>query len=881
MKKMTGHEIRQAFLDFFADRDHRLVRSHALTPPNDPTLYFINAGMVQFKDIFVGARSVDYQRAVSCQKCLRVSGKHNDLENVGRTARHHTFFEMLGNFSFGDYFKRDAIRFAWDFLTEVIELPVDKLHVTVYPEDDEAYAIWKDEVGVDPARLHRDPENFWQMADVGPCGPCSEIHFDLGPERSGGVDHPFGHPEADARYLEIWNLVFMQFNRDEQGVDHPLPSPSIDTGSGLERVAQVLQGVETNYDTDLFMPLIEAMAERAGVTYRAEGGEETDVALRVIADHSRAAAFLIADGIYPDNEGRGYVLRRIMRRAIRFGRILGVEEPFLVHTTAKVIETMGEHYPELVQGKDTIHRIVLKEEKTFGRTIKAGLKRLNDALASATDAVLDGRVAFELYDTHGFPPDLTALIAEDAGVRVDQAGFDAAMEEQKARGRAASKFGLSNTEAYQALVEAGITSAFVGYDELEASSAVEALLVGGERVPRVAAGQSLEIVVGTTPFYAESGGQVGDVGVMTTDGGAVIRIENTLKPFGDLIVHFGVVEQGELSEGDAVSLSVDGARRTATRKNHSATHLMHHALREILGEHVRQRGSLVSPDRLRFDFSHTDGLSAEEITAIERRVNGMILSNEPVNTEVLPMDDALAAGAIAFFEEKYGDEVRMLRVGHESIELCGGTHVNATGDIGFFKIVSEGGISSGVRRVEALTGMGALDYVQRQEALLSAAAGSLRVPGERLPGRIEKLIEERKELAKELADAQLKVRLAEASDAISEAREVGGFKAFAVHLDGVGGRDMRAVAERLRDKLGAPGAIMLVGTSEGKVSLVVAATKDAAKRLHAGQAVRALTPLVGGKGGGRPDFAQGGGDNAEGVTPALEKFYAMATEAFA
>ncbi len=880
----SGHDIRRAFLDFFAERGHREVRSYALIPPDDPTLYFVNAGMVQFKDVFVGARTVDYSRATTCQKCLRVSGKHNDLENVGRTARHHTFFEMLGNFSFGDYFKRDAIRYGWDFITKVLGLPEDKLYVTVYPEDEEAERIWKEEVGVAPERVFHDPDNFWSMADTGPCGPCSEIHYDLGPSMSGGKEVPFGHPEADDRYMELWNLVFMQFDRAADGTMNPLPKPSIDTGAGLERLALVMQGKASNYETDLFWPIIERVAHKAGVDYGANGwDDERDVALRVIADHSRAAAFLIADGIYPDNEGRGYVLRRIMRRAIRFGRLLGFTEPFLVDTTAHVVELMGATYPELREGAETIHRIVLQEEKRFGRTINAGLKRLDAELARLADAgetTLDGRVAFELYDTHGFPPDLTALICGERGVEVDQAGFDAGMEEQRARARAASKFGGEDTTAYQALVEAGMATQFTGYETEEGDSQIAALLVEGERVPQAAAGQTVALVTPVTPFYAESGGQVGDVGVIETRGGARLRVTDTQKPFGDLIVHYGVVEGGSLREGEDVHLAVDHEAREATRRNHSATHLMHHALRSVLGAHVRQRGSMVGPHRLRFDFSHTGGMTPEEIREVERQVNAHVLANDPIETQVLPMDDAIAAGAIAFFEEKYGATVRMLKVGPDSTELCGGTHARRTGDIGLFKIVAEGAISSGVRRVEAVTGMNAVTWAQDTAATLHDVAEQLRVGVPQVADRVDKLLAERKELHAALDEARVAARLAAAKAALADAPTWGGARVAAVRIDGVPGKELRAVAERLRAELGGPGAVLIAGQADdGKVSLVVAATKDVAKKLHAGKTVGQLAPLVGGRGGGRPDLAQAGGSDAEQLGEVLARFRALAEQA--
>jgi len=876
----SGKDLRRAFLDFFKEKGHREVRSHALIPPNDPTLYFVNAGMVQFKDLFVGAREADYTTATTCQKCLRVSGKHNDLENVGRTARHHTLFEMLGNFSFGDYFKEEAIAHAWEFLTEVVELPKDKLHISVHPDDDEARTIWHEKMGVPLDRIHDDPDNFWSMADTGPCGPCSEIHYDFGPSYSDGKDVTFGTPEADARINEVWNLVFMQFDRSEDGTMTPLPKPSIDTGMGLERLARVLQDKATNYDTDLFLPIIEKMAERAGVTYL--DNDETDVALRVIADHSRAAAFLIADGIYPDNEGRGYVLRRIMRRAIRFGRILGVEDPFLVDTTAHVVDLFGEAYPELVEGKDTIHRIVLQEEKRFGKTIKAGLKRLEDALGKLGEGEteLDGRVAFELYDTYGFPPDLTRLIASDKGVTMDSKGFDEAMEEQRERARAASKFGTTDTAAFQELVEGGMTTEFTGYTDEAGQAKIIALLVEGDRIPRAAAGQRLAVITPSTPFYAESGGQVGDRGRIVTDGG-VIRVDTTQKPFGDLIVHFGEVESGHVIEGADATLEVDSAARNATRKNHSATHLMHFALRDVLGEHVRQRGSLVGPERLRFDFSHTGAMTRDEIAKVELVVNDLILANEGVDTQQMSMDDALEAGAIAFFEDKYGDKVRVLQVGSKSTELCGGTHVTATGDIGMFKILGESAISSGVRRVEAVTGMGAVRWVQNQAATLRGLADDLRVGVDQVKWRVDKLMDDNKSLERELAETRTQAQVAMAESALSNAKVYGDFKAGAVRLDGVGGKELRALAERLRDKLGGAGAVMVAGQDGAKVSIVIAATKDASKKFHAGKTVGALAPLVGGRGGGRPDMAQAGGGDGSRLDEVISGFYEHAEAAFA
>ena len=878
----TAAEIRKTFVDFFTSRGHRHVRSSALIPGNDPTLFFTNSGMVQFKDVFVGERTTDHNRATSVQRCLRVSGKHNDLENVGRTARHHTFFEMLGNFSFGDYFKRDAIHWGWELLTAVYGLPVDKLHVTVHPEDDEAYAIWKDEVGVNPARLHRDPQNFWSMGDTGPCGPCSEIHIDLGAVMSGGVEAvPFGDPRGDHRYLELWNLVFMQFDRSADGTLTPLPRPSIDTGAGLERLTAVLQGKLNNYDTDLFTPVIDLVAARAGVTYLAN--PETDVALRVIADHSRAAAQLIADGIYPDNEGRGYVLRRVMRRAIRFGRMLGLDAPFLVDTTARVIEMLGDVHPELVEARETIHRIVLQEETRFGRTIRAGLKLLDEEvarLAADNRNMLPGSVAFVLYDTHGFPLDLTALILSEKGLTLDQAGFEAAMDEQRTRARAASRFGREDVSVYQALNEGGFGgTTFTGYASHTELSAVTALFSDGARIPRAAVGQRVAIVTPVTPFYAESGGQVGDVGVIeATDGSFKVLVEDTLRPFGDVVTHIGVVTHGSARDGAEVRLAIDVAARDATRRNHSATHLMHHALHKVLGGHVRQRGSLVSPTRLRFDFSHTGPMTQDELRAVEEAVNGHVVANEGVTTEVLAYDAAIAKGAVAFFDEKYGDEVRMLAVGSESVELCGGTHVGRTGDIGLFLIVSEGPISSGVRRIEAVTGLEAWRHAARRDGQVKALGERLHVTPDAVTERVERLLDERKALELELAEARLNWRSAEARAAVRGARVYGAHRFAAVRLDGVPGKDLRPLADALKADVPS-GALLLSSVADDKVSILVWVSADLQKALPAGGLVAELAALVGGRGGGKADVAQAGGTDASKLGEVEALFYARAEAA--
>jgi alanyl-tRNA synthetase len=878
----TAADIRKTFVDFFTERGHRHVRSSALIPGNDPTLFFTNSGMVQFKDVFVGERTTDYSRATTVQRCLRVSGKHNDLENVGRTARHHTFFEMLGNFSFGDYFKRDAIHWSWELLTKVYGLPEDKLHVSVHPEDDEAFAMWRDEVKVDVARIHRDPQNFWSMGDTGPCGPCSEIHIDLGPVMSNGVeDVAYGDPRGEHRYLELWNLVFMQFDRSADGVLTPLPRPSIDTGAGLERLTAVLQGKLNNYDTDLFLPVIDLVAKRAGVEYLA--APETDVALRVIADHSRAAAQLIADGIYPDNEGRGYVLRRVMRRAIRFGRMLGLDAPFLIDTTAVVIDMLGDVHPELVESRETIHRIVLQEETRFGRTIRAGLRLLDEEVEKVVaggGTELPGEVAFVLYDTHGFPLDLTALILEEKGLSLDHAGFESAMEAQRTRARAASKFGREDISAYQQLVEEGFGgTTFVGYSDAEATSTVTALFADGARIPRAAPGQRVSIVTPLTPFYAESGGQVGDVGTITAvDGSFVVRIDDTQRPFGDVVVHQGIVEAGNVLDGAAVKLAIDVDKRADTRRNHSATHLMHDALRKVLGVHVRQRGSLVAPGRLRFDFSHTGPMTQDEIRAVEADVNAHIVGNEAVTTETMGYDAALEKGAIAFFDEKYGDEVRVLSVGSASVELCGGTHVSRTGDIGLFMIVSEGPISSGVRRIEAVTGLEAARYAMRRDAQVKEMAERLRVAPELVGERLERLLDEKKALELELAEARLSWRRAEARAAVKAARVIGAHHVAAVRLDGVPGKDLRPLAEALRSEIPS-GALLLTSTDEGKVSLIVAVTPSLQASLPAGRLVGELAALVGGKGGGKQDLAQAGGTDVSRLGDVEATFYARAEAA--
>ena len=854
MSTPTSEQIRETFLSYYAERGHRRMSSLALIPPGDPTLLFTNAGMVQFKDVFTGARTVDYKSAATSQKCLRVSGKHNDLENVGRTARHHTFFEMLGNFSFGDYFKEGAITSAWELLTEVYGLPIDKLWVTVHPEDDEARAIWTRISGLPPERILDDPENFWSMGDTGPCGPCSEIHYDQGKELSGGIEVPFG--EGGDRYLEIWNLVFMQFDRDADGTLTPLPAPSIDTGMGLERITALLQGQQSNYHCDLFTPLIARAAAIAGVTYGED--DETDVALRVIADHSRSAAFLIADGIYPGNVGREYVIRRIMRRAMRFGRKLGLTRPFLVEVTAEVVAQMGEAYPELRQKAPVIEKIVRLEEERFGHTLASGLKRLEEAFTeNAASKQVPGAVAFELYGTHGFPLDLTCQAAEEHGFTVDQAGFDAAMAAERAKGQASWQGGPGDQKVWDALRERVGTCRFTGYDEDARQSEVLAVLPDGAGV-----------LCRESPFYAESGGQVGDTGTITGDGGR-FEVTDTKTPLDGLIVHLGSFSEGTFEPGEAVQLAVNTARRDLTRKNHSATHLLHFALRSVLGDHVKQKGSLVGPHRLRFDFSHFGPLTGEEIASIERLVNERVVQNVAARTDLLSKEEAVERGAIAFFGDKYGERVRMLTITDDSVELCGGIHVRATGDIGLFKIVGESALASGVRRVEGLTGLDALEWVQQKEQTVTTLARTLKVGTSEVATRVAKLQTETATLRKELERARAQQR--QKGVAAAEPETIGDIRVLAIALDGVKGGALRDMSDKARAKLGS-GVVLLASKSAEKVALLIAVTDDLKGRLNAGALIRELAPIVGGRGGGRPDMAQAGGNDPSRIDELMDRF---------
>lgn len=870
---MKSNDLRRRFLQFFEDRGHAVVPSASIVPANDPSLYFTNAGMVQFKDLFTGREQRDYTRATSVQKCLRVSGKHNDLENVGRTPRHHTLFEMMGNFSFGDYFKKEAIAWSWELLTRELGIDVDRLWITVFEEDDEAEELWKAVPGVRPERIQRlgAKDNFWSMGDTGPCGPCSEIFYDHGPEYG-----PGGGPATESdRYIEIWNLVFMQFDQAADGTRTPLPRPSIDTGAGLERVAAVLQGVYSNYDTDCFTPLLAKVSELAKVEYT-RSDSESDVAMRVIADHARATAFAIADGIMPGNNERDYVLRRIMRRAIRFGVKLDLKAPFLCEVTDAVIDHLGADYPDLAERREFIREVVKGEEERFARTLDRGLALLDDAIAAAgAGGIIPGETAFRLYDTFGFPLDLTELIAEERSVGVDQAGYDAAMAEQKAAGRANWKGSgeAQVADVFHALrAEHGATT-FTGYESEHGQGTVLAVLQDGQQASALAAGASGSVVVDATPFYAESGGQAGDVGQIRASGLA-LRVTDTRKLAGDVFVHDVVVDEGAVSAGQVVTLEVDHDRRSRTRLNHTATHLLHAALREVLGDHVVQKGSLVTADRLRFDFAHHKPVAREELLAVEDLVAREILRNTAVEAKVGSLDDARAAGAMALFGEKYGSEVRTINVPGFSLELCGGTHVDRTGDIGVFKVVSEGGVAAGVRRIEAVTGPGALGWIRDRDEALRTVSQTLRTPPEQLADSVAKLLEDRKRLEKELEAARRELARAATGDILDQAREVDGFKVLAAEID-ADANVLRDEADRLRDKLGS-GVVVLASRDDSSVKLVVTVSKDlAGKRVHAGKLIKQVAGMVGGGGGGRPDMAQAGGRKPEALPGALEAVYGL------
>jgi alanyl-tRNA synthetase len=867
---MKSTEIREKFLKFFESKGHTIVRSSPLVPGNDPTMLLTNSGMVQFKDVFLGLDTRPYKRATTVQRCVRAGGKHNDLENVGYTARHHTFFEMLGNFSFGDYFKRDAINFAWELLTKVYALPADKLTVTVYFEDDEAYDIWANEIGVPTERIIRigdnkgaryASDNFWQMADTGPCGPCTEIFYDHGADIWGG---PPGSPDEDGdRFIEIWNLVFMQFNRDEAGVLTPLPKPSIDTGMGLERLAAVLQHVHSNYEIDLFQALIRAAARETGTT------DLESKSLRVIADHIRAASFLIVDGIIPSSEGHGYVLRRIIRRALRHGHKLGQTKPFFYKLVEDLDIEMGDAYPELRDAKGRVMQTLKAEEERFGETLENGMKILEAQLAKDPQN-LDGATAFTLYDTYGFPLDLTADICRERNVTLDEAGFTAAMEQQKKTARAAGKFKMAAGVEY-----AGEKTKFVGYESLVHNTHVLAVYAGGVSVQELQAGQDGIVVLDTTPFYAESGGQVGDKGVIKAICG-VFEVEDTLKIQAEVFGHHGVLQSGSLKVGDTVDAQVDEAKRARTIRNHSATHLMHKALREVLGSHVQQKGSLVDPDKTRFDFSHNAPLTAEEIAKVEQIVNREILQNHATQAQHMSMDDAIKHGAMALFGEKYGDTVRVLDIG-SSKELCGGVHVTRTGDIGLFKIVSESGVAAGIRRVEAVTGEGALALVQAINRKLTEAAGALKTSPDELPSRIAQVQDQVKSLEKEIAALKSKLAAGQGDELVTQAIDVNGIKVLAATMEGADVAGLRETMDKLKDKL-KTAAIVLASVADGKVSLIAGVTADATGKVKAGELVNFVAKQVGGKGGGRPDMAQAGGTDPAALPQALAGVAAWVTE---
>ena len=858
MKTLTTSELRAAFLDYFASQDHAVVPSSPLVPGNDPTLLFTNAGMVQFKDVFLGDDQRDYARATTAQRCVRAGGKHNDLENVGYTARHLTFFEMLGNFSFGDYFKQDAIRFAWQFVTEVLEIPAERLWVTVFREDDEAAAIWRDEIGVPAERISRldEKDNFWQMGDTGPCGPCSEIFFDHGPAVAGG---PPGSPDEDGdRYVEIWNLVFMQFDRDASGTLTPLPKPSVDTGMGLERVSAVMQGVHTIYDTDGFRRLIDAVAAAVGVPV------SEAASLRVIADHIRACSFLVTDGVRPSNEGRGYVLRRIIRRAIRHGYMLGQRDPFFHTLVPALVELMGEAYPELPAAADTVTRVLEQEERRFAETIQAGMGMLETAIAELDGTVLDGALVFRLYDTYGFPLDLTADIARERGLTVDEAGFDAAMAEQKERGKGASKFGAAGGRA----LDVSGTTRFSGYAAThESGRRIEGVFVAGEPVDAITAGTDAAVVLDGTPFYAESGGQVGDTGWLRTDG-AEFEVLDTRKQ-GQVHVHIGRLLTGALQRGDVVAAEVDAARRDEIRLNHTATHLLHAALRDVLGVHVAQKGSLVAPDRLRFDFSHDEPVTGEQMAQIESLVNREIRANHAAETAEMAYDDAVAAGALALFGEKYAADVRVLRLGEFSMELCGGTHVARTGDIGLFRIVSESGVAAGVRRLEAVTGAHALAYVRQQADQLASVGELVRATPEEAVSKVEQLLARQRTLEKELEQVRRQMVTGGGNDLADRAVTIGDIRVLATRVEGADAKSLRDAVDQLRDKLGARSVVVLGAVEDDKVRLAAGVTKPLLDIIKAGDLVRHVAEAVGGKGGGRPDFAQAGGNQPENLDKSL------------
>ncbi|KOE81231.1 alanyl-tRNA synthetase [Vibrio alginolyticus] len=848
---MSTDEVRRAFLSFFENKGHQIVDSSSLVPTNDPTLLFTNAGMNQFKDCFLGLEKRAYTRATTAQRCVRAGGKHNDLENVGFTARHHTFFEMLGNFSFGDYFKDDAIAYAWEFLTETLELPAERLLVTVYETDDEAFDIWNKKVGVPAERIIRigdkkggkayESDNFWQMGDTGPCGPCTEIFYDHGDHIWGG---PPGSPEEDGdRFIEIWNNVFMQFNRHADGTMEPLPKPSVDTGMGIERISAIMQGVHSNYEIDVFQTLIKAAAEVTGYE------DLSNQSLRVVADHIRSCAFLIVDGVMPSNEGRGYVLRRIIRRAVRHGNKLGAQGAFFHKLVGPLAEVMGTAGEELKKQQALVEKVLRIEEENFGRTLERGMAILNDALDSLDGKVLDGETAFKLYDTYGFPADLTNDVARERGLSIDEEGFEKAMDAQRQRAREAGQFGTD----YNTLIKVDTHTDFCGYSSTKGESHVEAIFVEGTQVDSLSAGDKAIIVLAETPFYAESGGQCGDAGVIKTDSG-LFKVEDTQK-LGSAIAHHGELVEGVLASGDSVEALVDEKRRAAISLNHSATHLLHAALRQVLGSHVAQKGSLVKAENLRFDFSHLEAVTPAELKEVERLVNAQIRRNHTIETNIMDIESAKEKGAMALFGEKYDDEVRVLSMGEFSTELCGGIHANSTGDIGLFKIVSEGGIAAGIRRIEAVTGEGALDLLDHQHAQYEAKMADMALKA--------------KSLEKELQQMKDKLAAKESANLISNVKEIAGVKVLVAQLDGADNKALRGMVDELKNQLGS-GIIMLGNVADDKVGLIAGVTKDLTAKVKAGELVNMVALQVGGKGGGRPDMAQAGGSDAKALPKALE-----------
>lgn len=881
---MTGNEIRKKFLDYFMERGHTIVKSSSLIPSADPTLLFTNAGMVQFKDVFLGKEKRDYKRAVSSQKCVRAGGKHNDLEVVGRTARHHTFFEMLGNFSFGDYFKEVAIEYGWEFMTEVVKLPKEKLWITVYKDDDEAFKIWNERIGIPANKIVRlgEKDNFWSMGDTGPCGPCSEIHIDQG--EGIGCGRPECNVECDCdRFMEVWNLVFMQYNRDANGKLTPLPNPSIDTGMGLERLSAVAQKVKSNYDSDLLRPII---TYTEGLFEKGYGKDiNIDISFRVIADHSRSMTFLIGDGVMPSNEGRGYVLRRIIRRASRHGRMFGKSEPFLFKTSDVVIDLMKDTYPELLDRREYISKVISTEEERFSNTLDFGMKMLNDmienlkakpapeCLYQGRERLIAGEDAFKLYDTYGFPLDLTEDIARDSGLAVDSAGFNRAMEVQKERARASWKgSGEEGIKSiYRDIAHKIKGTQFVGYEHLESKGTVLSLIKGNDMVKSASEGEQVEIVLDKTPFYGESGGQAGDTGKIWNDD-VHIDVTDTKKPLQNLIIHNCIVKKGNIKVGDVITISVSNEKRRATALNHSATHLLHTALRDVLGDHVKQAGSLVAPDRLRFDYTHFSAPNIKELHRVEEIVNQKIRENYPVETSVTGLEEAIKKGATALFGEKYGEEVRIVKMGDYSMELCGGTHVRATGDIGLFKIVHEGSISSGIRRVEALTGEGAYKYVRQEEDSLLEIREVLKSPPQEELTKLKKIMDRNKELERELQKQKEKITKDMSGDTVSEIKSIKGINVISKNLGNFDIKDLRTFVDSTKVRIKS-GVVVVGAVTDGKVSLVAGVTKDLIQKLNAGEIIKQTAVIVDGSGGGRADMAQAGGKNPAKLSEALEKVY--------